>query len=300
MKICSSLPTPRKDIIEQETFNLLNSGTLSDCIPGSDESAYTSHCSYNLFSANEIDDPLEQNIRFMSNTAASMGSNLSPSIAPDCTNNLETSMDFVSPELRSTHNPLKQDNRNIDFGDCENFGSILKRDERIQHSMPPPLNTAQNEMILSHEAETISYSKNSRKIDTFESNIEALDSIKYSNCNDSLYNTLKDAISGDFLQSMKFASSSDDQTNKNGPYDEPVQYSQCESTLQQIDLDILNNSNERINHALDGIFDDQFTENDALLESECWNVDINLPSTEPIPSVSDPSFIYSPNFSSLI
>lgn len=287
MKICSSLPTPRKDIIGQETFNLLDSGTLSGCIPGSDDSAYASHCSYNLYSANEIDDPLEQNIRFMSNTAASMGGNLSTDITTDCANNLEPRMDFVSSELASNHDPLKQDSRNIDFGDCENFGSILKSDERIQHSLPPPLNTPQNEMILSHKTEAISYTKNTLKIDSFESNIEALDSIKYSNCNDSLYNTLKDAISGDFLQSMKFAPPTDDQTNKNGPYDEPVPYSQCEPTLQQIDLDILNNSNERINHALDGIFDDQFTENDALLESECWNVDINLPSAEPLPSVSN-------------
>lgn len=286
LKICSSLPTPRKDIIEQETFNLLSSNPLGDCIPGNDGSAYASHCSYNLYSANEIDDPLEQNIRFMSNNPATLG-NISPNMATECANTLEPRMDFVSPELPTNHDPLKQDNRNIDFSDCENFDSILKREEHIQHSLPPPLSTAQSEMMLSHKAETISYPKNTLKIGTFESNIEALDSIKYSNCNDSLYNTLKEAISGDFLQNMKFAPAGDDQTSKSGPYDEPVPYSQCEPSLQQIDLDILNNSNERINHALDGIFDDQFPENDALLESECWNVDINLPSTEPIPSVSD-------------
>ncbi|XP_065199793.1 zinc finger protein 813-like isoform X2 [Planococcus citri] len=114
----------------------------------------------------------------------------------------------------------------------------------------------------------------------------------FSEC--SSINSLLKEDQNDFLQDMRFPTTEP----QNPPLPDTntvyyVQYDQqCENTLQNIDLDILNRSresyqqpnyNERINPNFDRIFDDQFPENESLLESECWN-DINLPSTEPMSS----------------
>lgn len=274
-----------KDICEPDTFSLLTSNSISSCISRSSDSAFTNHSNeYALYSTNAIHDTIEQNIQFMTNSNNTMCNSLNDSSS--MCSSLREDIEFASTDL--TNSNLKQNGPNISFNECDRMS------DHVGHALSFPsykngLNSSQNEVMLnvhesSHKPDNLGYQKNDTvKID-LESNI-SLNGI-HQNCNDSLYNTLKEAISGDFLQSMKFspADTHDPPMERNISFNE--QYPQCEPSLQSIDLDILSNTNERINHALDRIFDDQFTENDALLESECWNVDINLPSTDPIQSVS--------------
>lgn len=294
LKICSELAVSGKTICEPDTFSLLTSSSINDCIPRNDESAFSTHPNeYTLYSRNAIHDTIEQNIQFMTNSNSTICNNLTQ----DMTNggsricsNLGQGIEFASSDM--PNDSLKQNGSNINFAECDRINEHVGHGHAISFpSYKDDLNPSQNEAMLnvhesSREPENVSYSKN----DAVKMNLENDISLNgmHQTCNDSLYNTLKEAISGDFLQSMKFppADTHDRPMERDISFDQHVQYPQCESSLQQIDLDILSNTNERINHALDRIFDDQFAENDALLESECWNVDINLPSADPIQSVS--------------
>lgn len=305
MKICSRLPTSSKTLQEhQNTYHLLSNDAINnDCVSNNRSITFSRHNDeFSLYADNAIQDTIERNLQFITDDETRMCDNLG--------------QEFSSPEISTE--TLKSTEHNM-FSECSSINSLLKEDERTNHAISysdfkENLESRSqsnvdslrdvHDSLKNCDTSNLDFSKNdSNNIDqTIERRIDSLSNMKYSSCADSLYNSMKNDIDNDFLQSMKFSSAETQnraisETSVN--FTEHVQYSQCENVLPSIGLGILNRNNnsyqpasyimrnsERINQNFDRIFDDQFPENESILESECWNVDINLPTGGQISSVS--------------
>lgn len=290
----------------QNTYHLISSNPMSNnCVSRSESTGYSrNNDAFSLYASNVIQGAINENMQYITNNENRVCDNLEHGFS---------SQGLANNALKSTEHDM--------FSECNSINSLLKEDQRSTNL--PTISysnfkenlesTAQNDVdsllnvhdtLKNCNAGRVNFSKNdSSTIDqTIERKIDSLNKMKYSDCSNNSYGSAKNEINTDFLQSMKFSSTETQESSLSETnvvnFNEHVQYPQCENTLQNIDLDILNRSSnssqqsdfmirssERINPNFDRIFDDQFPENESLLESECWNVDINLPSTEQISSV---------------